>query len=94
VTVRVPAEVLEGIEAARLSGAVNMLDRPAVAVIAETMGHHRAAAWIRANPGLYSRAVFEGLDPRQEADCTPGGTAAPPERPATGMDAGGEPESP
>jgi len=92
--VRVPVDVFEGIEAVRRSGHTNMLDGARVAELAEEMGHHRAAAWIRAHPGLHSQAVFEGFVPRAEGECPPGDRAAPPERPATGMDAGGEPESP
>ena len=59
--VRVPREVLDGIEAVRRSGLTNMLDCPAVAEIAEALGYGAAADWIEANRGLYARGVFCGF---------------------------------
>ena len=55
--VPVPADVFRGIEAVRLSGLTNMLDRPVVAEIAEGMGFDHAARWVRENRELYARAV-------------------------------------
>jgi len=60
--VGVPGEVFEGIEAVRLSGLTNMLDRPAVAEIAETMGYEESARWVREHRDLYARAIFQGFE--------------------------------
>ena len=65
--VRVPREVLDGIEAVRRSGRTNMLDRHAAALIAESLGFLPAALWIRENRELYARGIFQGFeaeDPR------------------------------
>jgi hypothetical protein len=59
--IRVPAAVLRGLEAVRLSGATNMLDRPRVIEIAETMGEDATAAWVRANRGQFSVGLFQGF---------------------------------
>ncbi len=45
--VRVPPDVHEGLEAVRISGLTNMLDRPAVERIAEEMGYDACARWVR-----------------------------------------------
>ncbi len=60
--VRVTAEVREGLEAVRLSGLTNMLDRPAVARIAAAMGYDDCARWVHRNRELYARGVFQGFD--------------------------------
>jgi len=60
----VPADVLQGIEAVRQSGLTNMLDRPAVADIAEAMGFEAAAAWVREHRDLYARGIFRGFEVR------------------------------
>jgi hypothetical protein len=60
--VRVAAEVFEGIEAVRRSGLTNMLDRPAVAHIAEEMGFEESARWVREHRALYARAIFQGFE--------------------------------
>lgn len=59
--VRVPREILDGLEAVRRSGLVNMLAHPEVADVAERMGLEASARWVRENPGPYSRAVFHVL---------------------------------
>ena len=59
--VPVPRMVIEGIEAVRLSGLTNMLDRSRVAEIAEGLGFTETARWIRANTSLYARGVFHGF---------------------------------
>ena len=58
----VSSEVFEGIEAVRLSGLTNMLDRPRVAEIAEAMGFEASARWVRENRDLYARAIFQGFE--------------------------------
>ena len=60
--VRVPPEVHEGLDAVRLSGLTNMLDRPAVARIAAEMGYAAAARWVQENRALYARGVFCGFE--------------------------------
>jgi hypothetical protein len=60
--VRVPREVFEGIEAVRQSGLTNMLDRPAVAEIAEAMGFEESARWVREHRDLYARAIFHDFE--------------------------------
>jgi len=58
----VAPEVFEGIEAVRQSGLTNMLDRPAVAEIAEAMGYEESARWLREHRDLYARAIFQGFE--------------------------------
>lgn len=60
--VRVTKEIFEGIEAVRRSGLTNMLDRPVVADLAESMGFDESARWVRENRSLYARAVFRGFE--------------------------------
>ncbi len=60
--VRVPPDVREGLEAVRLSGLTNMLDRPAVARIAAAMGYEACARWARDHRALYARGVFHGFE--------------------------------
>ena len=61
---RVPVTraIFEGIEAVRLSGLTNMLDRAAVIEIAEGMGYEESARWLRENRGEYARAIFQGFE--------------------------------
>ena len=61
---RVPVTrvIFEGIEAVRLSGLTNMLDRAAVIEIAEDMGYEESARWVRENRGEYARAIFQGFE--------------------------------
>ncbi len=59
---RVPPTVREGLEAVRLSGLTNMLDRPAVARIAAEMGYDACARWVHRNRDLYARGVFHGFE--------------------------------
>ena len=60
--VPIPREVFDGIEAVRLSGLTNMLDRRVVAEIADGMGYEQAARWVRDHRDLYSRAIFHGFE--------------------------------
>jgi hypothetical protein len=64
--VSVSSEVFEGLEAVRLSGRTNMLDRPRVADLADAMGFEASARWVRANRDLYARAVFNGFEVIEE----------------------------
>jgi len=56
----VSSEVFEGIEAVRLSGLTNMLDRPRVAEIADEMGYAESARWVRE----HARGIFQGFEVR------------------------------
>lgn len=60
--VQVPHEVHVGIEAVRISGLTNMLDRERVAEISDGMGYDETAAWIRADPARYAQAIFHGIE--------------------------------
>ena len=61
--IKIPAAVLQGIEAVRQSGRTNMLDRPAVAAIALDLGYVDAAFWLtdKANHKTYSTGIFNGF---------------------------------
>lgn len=59
--VPIPADVLEGLEAVRLSGKTNMLDVPMVAKLALEMGHPETALWVREHQSLYVVGVFRGF---------------------------------
>ena len=59
--IRVPAAVLEGLEAVRQSGYTNMLDRPRVIELAEMMGYDEAAQWVRDYRGHYAAGIFAGF---------------------------------
>jgi hypothetical protein len=65
--VRVPKAVLGGLEAVRESALTNMLDRPAVAEIAEEFGFDETARWVRANKEQYACGIFQGFE-AEEAD--------------------------
>lgn len=64
----VPASVLEGLEAVRLSGKTNMLDAPMVAKLALDMGFPEAAMWIESNKSLYAQGIFRGFEPETDAE--------------------------
>jgi len=57
----VPQDVFQGIDAVRLSGRTNMLDRSTVADLAAIMGFSKATEWIMKNSRAYSRGVFSGF---------------------------------
>ena len=61
VRIPVPAVVWQGIEAVRLSGLTNMLDRPEVVRIARELDFTEAAGWIEAHPKEYAEGVFRGF---------------------------------
>ncbi len=60
-------EVFQGIDAVRLSGATNMLDRPRVIEILEEMGFDEAAEWVRRNKSQYSHGIFQGFEVHESA---------------------------
>ena len=66
--VKLPADVLTGIEAVRQSGATNMLDRPAVQRIARELGYEEIADWLadKGNHPAYAQGIFRGFEPDDE----------------------------
>ena len=62
----IPALIWQGVDAVRLSGLTNMLDRPVVARLAGELGWPDAARWIEAHPKEYAEGVFRGfiVDPQ------------------------------
>jgi Mg/Co/Ni transporter MgtE len=67
--------VFEGLEAVRLSGATNMLDRPRVVELLDSMGYDDAAEWVRNHKSEYSHGVFQGFQVTEEAAAEKGGEA-------------------
>ena len=65
---RIPISAMawQGIDAVRLSGLTNMLDRPVVARLAREFGYPDAARWIEEHPKEYAEGVFRGfiVDPQ------------------------------
>ena len=61
VRIPVPALVWQGIDAVRLSGLTNMLDRPEVVRIARELDFTEAAGWIESHPKEYAEGVFRGF---------------------------------
>ena len=61
VRIPVPAAVWQGVDAVRLSGLTNMLDRPAVIRIAGELGFPEAARWIETHTKEYAEGVFRGF---------------------------------
>jgi len=66
--VRVPADVLEGLEAVRLSGKTNMLDVPMVVELAYEMEHYATALWVHENRKQYAEGIFRGFEATEGSD--------------------------
>jgi len=66
--VRVPADVLEGLEAVRLSGKTNMQDAPRVIELAYEMEYYAAALWVHENRKQYAEGVFRGFEATEGSD--------------------------
>ena len=64
--VPIPAGVMKGLEAIRLSGRTNMFDMPRVVEIAVEMDLFDAAMWIESNGSLYCQGLIQGFDPTDE----------------------------
>jgi len=64
----IPSLVFRGLEAVRLSGLTNMLDRPMVALLADRLGYPDAARWIKEHPKLFAEGLFHGfcVNPEEE----------------------------
>jgi hypothetical protein len=66
VAIRVPAVVLEGLEAVRQSGKTNMFDRKAVQFWANNLEHWETVLWIEGHQGDYARGIFEGFEVEED----------------------------
>ena len=64
----IPADVLEGLEAVRLSGKINMLDVHVVIRLALEMGFPEAAFWVEARTPLYVVGIFSGFHALEGGD--------------------------
>jgi len=64
--IRVPKNVLDGLEAVRQSGLTNMLDRPVVARLAEEMGFEDAAEWVETHRKEYAEGIFRGFEAQED----------------------------
>ena len=60
--VKVSQKVYDGIEAVRMSGLTNMLDRGMVQVLCNRMGYHEAVVWIEENKDKYGQLIILGLE--------------------------------
>lgn len=66
--ISIPADVLEGLEAVRLSGKTNMLDVPMVTKLALDMGYPETALWVREHQALYTVGIFRGFEATDRLD--------------------------
>lgn len=65
--VKVPQDVLDGLEAVRQSGLTNMLDRTRVQQIANEMGYSATVLWIQEEPKkTYAQGIFNGFEAEEE----------------------------
>ena len=62
----IPADVLKGLEAVRLSGKTNMLDIPMVVKLALDMGHPQTALWVREHQAIYAVGFFRSFTATDE----------------------------
>ena len=65
--VKIPAEILRGLDAVRHTGRTNMFDRPAVAAIALELGYVDAAFWLEdeVNHTAYATGIFKGFTEKE-----------------------------
>jgi hypothetical protein len=66
--VRLPGDVLEGLEAVRLSGKTNMLDAPRVIELAFEMEHYATVLWVQENRRQYAEGIFRGFEATEGSD--------------------------
>ncbi len=57
----VSADVLEGLEAVRRSGA-HMVERAHVLVLAKRMGYRQTVRWVEEHPEEYARGISHGFE--------------------------------
>jgi Domain of unknown function (DUF5049) len=60
--VKVPPDVLEGLERIRQSGKINMRDRIGVKMLAYEMGLFHAVIWIEEHQAEYLRGISNGFE--------------------------------
>jgi len=60
-SIEIPKEVFDGLEAVRRSGATNMFDRPRVIELLEAMGFDEAAEWVSEHRNEYANGIFQGF---------------------------------
>ena len=60
-TVFIPSEVLEGLEAVRDTGALNMFDYFGVMNMADSLGYPEVRKWMSAHKSEYCRGIFKGF---------------------------------
>jgi len=60
--VTVPARVMDGLKAVRLSGKTNMLDAPMVQRLAYEMDYFETVLWMDDHPDLYKIGIFAGFE--------------------------------
>jgi len=65
--VKVPADVLEGLEYVRESGETNMFDRRAVQKIASREGYYATLLWLEDHQKEYAEGIFSGFAVSEEA---------------------------
>ena len=70
----IPADVLEGLEAVRVSGKTNMLDVPRVIELAFETEHYATALWVYENRPQYAQGIFRGF---AASELETGATAPP-----------------
>lgn len=63
----VPAKVMEGLEAVRLSGKTNMFDARMVVFLALDMGYLETATWVHENTNFYAQGILTGFASEEEA---------------------------
>jgi hypothetical protein len=60
--VRVPSEVLEGLEAVRLHAGTDVLDVALVRYLAIERGQCALAVWVNEHPDEYGRGLLDGFE--------------------------------
>lgn len=60
--IKLPPEVLDGLQAVRKSGTTNMLDVPVVCLQAVALGYPETADWINENTNTYIEGVSSGFE--------------------------------
>lgn len=68
IRVNVPTDVLEGLEAVRLSGKTNMLDAPRVIELKHEMEHYATALWVHENRKKHAEGIFRGFEAAEGSD--------------------------
>lgn len=67
-TVKVPPKVKEAIEAVRVSGVTNMVNRGRVVAELDRLGQYEAVVWVHENREDYIRGFFEGYETDEKGE--------------------------